>query len=77
MGTVRRSVFSATVLGTLLLAAGASAGAGEDKPVDLKKGDPAPVFSGADDGGKTWKSTDHVGKKVLVIYFFPAAFTGG
>jgi peroxiredoxin Q/BCP len=44
--------------------------------VDLKKGDPAPVFQSIDDHGKAWKSTDHVGKKVLVVYFYPADFTG-
>jgi peroxiredoxin Q/BCP len=48
----------------------------QDK-VDLKVGDPAPVFEAQDDTGKAWKSSDHVGKKILVVYFFPAAFTGG
>jgi peroxiredoxin Q/BCP len=77
MRTVRRSVLTATVLGTWLAAAGAAPAAGEDKPVDLKKGDAAPAFTGTDHEGKAWKSADHVGKKVLVVYFFPAAFTGG
>lgn len=52
-------------------------GAGQDTPVDLKVGDKAPVFEAQDDQGKTWKSTDHVGKKVIVVYFYPADFTGG
>src|SRR5271168_1074208 len=42
-----------------------------------KVGDMAPKFEAKDDQGKTWKSTDHVGKKVLVVYFYPADFTGG
>lgn len=46
-------------------------------PVDLKVGDPAPVFEALDDTGKPWKSTDHVGKKTLVVYFYPADMTGG
>lgn len=46
-------------------------------PVDLKVGDPAPVFEALDDAGKPWKSTDHVGKKTLVVYFYPADLTGG
>ncbi|HET6462339.1 MAG TPA: peroxiredoxin [Candidatus Krumholzibacteria bacterium] len=46
-------------------------------PVDLKVGDPAPKFSAMDDTGKMWKSADHVGKKVMVVYFYPADFTGG
>jgi peroxiredoxin Q/BCP len=49
----------------------------DDKPVDLKVGDPAPVFQAKDDQGKEWKSTDHVGKKILVVYFYPADMTSG
>ncbi len=45
--------------------------------VELKVGDKAPVFQAMDDQGKTWKSTDFVGKKVIVVYFYPADFTGG
>ena len=45
--------------------------------VDLKVGDAAPKFEAADDAGKAWKSDEHVGKKIVVVYFFPAAFTGG
>jgi peroxiredoxin Q/BCP len=48
----------------------------EDK-VELKKGDKAPSFQATDDQGKSWKSSDHVGKKVIVVYFYPADFTGG
>jgi peroxiredoxin Q/BCP len=48
----------------------------EDK-IELKMGDKAPSFQATDDQGKTWKSSDHVGKKVLVVYFYPADFTGG
>lgn len=45
--------------------------------VDLKVGDVAPHFSALDDSGKEWNSTDHVGKKVIVVYFYPADMTGG
>ena len=48
----------------------------QDK-VDLKVGDPAPSFQAPDDTGSAWKSADHVGKKIVVVFFFPAAFTGG
>lgn len=47
------------------------------KPVALKVGDKAPKFSGVTDRGKNWKSEDHVGKKILVVYFYPADMTGG
>jgi peroxiredoxin Q/BCP len=50
----------------------------DDKPsVDLKAGDPAPKFECTDDTGKAWKSEEHIGKKVLVVYFYPADMTGG
>ena len=45
--------------------------------VDLKVGDAAPVFQAKDDTGADWKSADHVGKKIVVVYFYPADFTGG
>ena len=47
------------------------------KAAEVKVGDPAPVFDSIDDQGKPWKLSDHVGKKVLVIYFYPADLTGG
>jgi peroxiredoxin Q/BCP len=40
-------------------------------------GEAAPKFTATDDTGKEWSSSDHVGKKVLVVYFYPADFTGG
>lgn len=43
----------------------------------VKAGDKAPAFESVDDQGKTWKSTDVVGKKIVVLYFYPADLTGG
>jgi peroxiredoxin Q/BCP len=40
-------------------------------------GEALPAFEGTDDQGLPWKSADHVGKKVLVLYFYPGDFTGG
>jgi peroxiredoxin Q/BCP len=40
-------------------------------------GQKAPAFEATDDQGQLWKSSDHVGKGVLVVYFYPAALTGG
>jgi peroxiredoxin Q/BCP len=61
---------------SICIAAADGTPAKEDK-VELKKGDKAPSFEASDDQGKTWKSSDHVGKKAIVVYFFPADFTGG
>jgi peroxiredoxin Q/BCP len=44
---------------------------------DVAVGDPAPEFNATDDQGKEWKSSDHVGKQVVVIYFYPADLTPG
>ncbi|WP_437187091.1 peroxiredoxin [Planctomicrobium sp. SH668] len=44
---------------------------------ELKVGSPAPSFEAKGDDGESWKSEDHVGKKILVVYFYPADLTGG
>ncbi len=64
-GFVVAAASSAFILPTSLAAA------------EVNVGDPAPSFSALDETGKTWKSEDHVGKKILVVYFYPADFTGG
>jgi peroxiredoxin Q/BCP len=65
-----------SVLGLVaaFLAFGGARAADQEKP---KVGDAAPTFESTDDQGKTWKSADHVGKKIIVVYFYPADFTGG
>jgi peroxiredoxin Q/BCP len=60
-----------------LLFAGLALSAGAADKAELKPGDKAPSFQATDDQGKDWKSEDHVGKKIVVIYFYPADFTGG
>ena len=51
--------------------------AAEEPKVDLKVGDPAPAFDAVDDLGQPWKAADHIGKKYVVVYFFPGDFTPG
>src|SRR5207245_940563 len=36
-----------------------------------------PEFEGIDDQGNPWKSSDYLGKNVVVVYFYPADMTGG
>jgi peroxiredoxin Q/BCP len=43
----------------------------------LEVGDQAPAFEALDDHGKSWKSESFRGKKLLLVYFYPAAMTGG
>src|SRR5437899_643342 len=52
-------------------------GAADEPKTDLKVGDKAPAFEAKDDQGKDWKSSDHVGKNLIVVYFYPADMTGG
>ena len=43
----------------------------------LNPGDPAPEFSAPDDQNQLWKLSDYIGKKFIIVYFYPAAMTGG
>lgn len=49
----------------------------QDAAVELKVGDKAPVFEARAENGEIWKSSDVVGKKYLVVYFYPADMTPG
>ena len=63
------------VLGFLAIIVGVAVA--DDPKVDLKAGDAAPAFTATDDQGKEWKSADVVGKKYVVLYFYPGDFTPG
>ena len=43
----------------------------------LKVGDNAPDFSTMDDTNQEWRLKDFLGKKNIVLFFYPAAMTGG
>ncbi len=73
----RWSSWNKAVLGLAFLVCGAVTQADEPPTVDLKVGDAAPLFTGTDDKGKSWKLSDRLGKKVVVVYFYPADFTTG
>ena len=61
-------------LGLVCLAAAA---ASAQAPGELKPGDPAPLFKLEGSDGKTYSLADFKGKKVVVLAWFPKAFTGG
>ncbi|HWX21022.1 MAG TPA: peroxiredoxin [Candidatus Binatia bacterium] len=42
-----------------------------------KAGDKAPLIEGKDQDGKTWKLASVVGKKVVLLYFYPKDDTPG
>lgn len=74
----------AAVTGSLLILALSGAGTADEgatpavkKDGTLAVGQTLPAFETTDDSGQAWKSVDHVGKKFLVLYFYPGDFTGG
>lgn len=44
---------------------------------ELSIGDKAPEFAAQADDGATWSVNDYLGDKFIVVYFYPAAMTGG
>jgi peroxiredoxin Q/BCP len=62
---------------TALMLSALAMAAADEKKAEVNVGDPAPTFQAKDETGKLWKSGDVVGKKVVVVYFYPADFTGG
>lgn len=41
----------------------------------LTIGDRVPEFQCRDDQGRLWKSREHIGQRILVIYFYPSDFS--
>jgi thioredoxin-dependent peroxiredoxin len=64
-------------LGLLAATSPATADDKEEKKVELNVGDKAPAFEARDDRDTTWESSARVGKKWVVIYFYPGDFTPG
>jgi thioredoxin-dependent peroxiredoxin len=61
-----------------MLALGLGLGAAGIRAADLPKvGDKAPAFEAKDQDGKDWKSSDLVGKQVVLLYFYPKDDTPG
>ncbi len=42
-----------------------------------KAGDPAPLIEGKDQAGKVWRLADQIGKKAVLLYFYPKDDTPG
>jgi thioredoxin-dependent peroxiredoxin len=81
MRLLAKCVAGCFILGALALVIGGNVDA-QDKgkkkaELKVKVGDTAPSFESVDENGKAFKSSDVVGKKIVVLYFYPADFTGG
>ncbi len=56
---------------------GGAAAAQQTPELGLKVGDTAPEFEAIADNGEVWRSSEARDGKFLVVYFYPAAMTGG
>ena len=65
-----RPGFAAVLAALLVCASGAGA-------KELAPGDPAPAFALPGSDGETHRLADHVGKRGVVLAWFPKAFTPG
>ena len=68
----KRKLLQQLVITGTIMAIVLSAGAEE-----VLVGAQAPVFNTVDQDGKPWLLKEHLGGKYIVIYFYPAAMTGG
>lgn len=75
MNTRRARIFLSALLGITLTLGIVQSTFAQD--VSLSVGDKAPAFQAIADNGHLWRSAEHVGDKLLVVYFYPAAMTGG
>ena len=66
---------SLLLTGILLWVMFSSFGKLQDKGLEV--GSKVPAFQAINDQGKKWNSSDFIGQKILVVYFYPAAMTGG
>jgi peroxiredoxin Q/BCP len=62
---------------TLLVTAGIVFSAATTFADIPKAGDTAPLITGTDQNGRDFKLADLVGKKIVLLYFYPKDFTGG
>jgi thioredoxin-dependent peroxiredoxin len=68
---------TSTLFGAVLAVALAFSTSGAPAESKLKVGDKAPRVEGKDQDGKSWKLEDFIGKKIVLLYFYPKDDTPG
>jgi peroxiredoxin Q/BCP len=71
---IRRGLSWAALLVALCVGVPASADDEYQKIIWVRVGDEAPAIQLKDDQGATWRLSDHVGKKNIVVYFYLGDF---
>ena len=66
-----------TALAMLFSAAVMAQTPSAETPRTPKPGDPAPLVQGKDQDGKEWKLNQAIGKKIVLLYFYPKDDTPG
>lgn len=75
---MRTGMLLTTVLAGAFVALAAGAAGAQQNPVEgLAVGDVAPDFEALSDDGTVWRSGEKRDGRILVVYFYPAAMTGG
>ena len=69
--------FMTTAVAVATGAVNVATGRGAGEHVDLKPGDVAPLFTLPGSDGVTYRLADLIGRHLVVIAWFPKAFTGG
>ena len=72
-----RTLLRTSLLASIFALVPSAVPAGDAKKTNLKVGDRAPAFASKDAAGLTWNAADHLGKKYIVVYFYPGDFTPG
>jgi peroxiredoxin Q/BCP len=65
------------IFSTLSVALATALSTGANAAETPKVGDKAPLITGKDQDGKQWSLADEVGKKVVLLYFYPKDDTPG
>jgi peroxiredoxin Q/BCP len=69
--------FVTTAAAAATAAVNVATGRGAGERVELEPGDAAPLFTLPGSDGVTYRLADLIGRHVVVIAWFPKAFTGG